>query len=651
MGPHSEAPVVVVGNGPVGMRVVQELLERTHAAPLVIFGEEPHVPYNRVRLSSWLAGELKWEGLLQPLNVEQARQVDERIGYRVARIDPVEQVVVDNRGGVLHYSKLVLATGSSAFVPNIPGVQLHGVFTFRNLNDTTALLARRARSHHTVVLGGGLLGLEAARGMQRLGTQVTIVDHADRLLVSQLDEHGSAYLQYELGRLGIGVLLRSGVERIVGHERVKGIVLRDGTAIACDTVVLATGIRPNVQLAKEARLAFRKGILVDDAMHTSDPDIYAVGECAEHRERIYGLVAPGLEQASVAAANISGSTGHYQGSIVASRLKVVGVPVFSMGPMGVHASRNYGQTYSYNDAEKGVYRKILVHRHRLEGAIAVGEWHEVSRLQSHIGQRGWIMPWQVLRFLRSGCLWPEEEARGAASWPSAAIVCQCNGVICGQVDDAVNAGACSVAAVGEMTGAGTVCGSCRPLIQEFLGGGRTEAVRWWWLLLSLGGAGFLGAMLAWLLPPIPYADSVQRDSGLDQLWRNGLIKQVSGFTVLGLFAVGLLVSLRKRWPRFSTLGSYDAWRLLHIVLGVLALLALVAHTGMRTGHGLNFLLASSFLAMLAVGGISSLIVGLGHHIGGSLARRWQRQSGWLHILLFWPAPVLLGWHIFKTYWY
>lgn len=398
-------PIIVVGNGPVGMCVAQELRRHLPTVPLRIFGEEPHEPYDRLRLSSWLAGELDPGDLAQPLKDLTMEGVDQRIGHRVVKLDPLARTVMDNSGTVWPYHKLVLATGSSAHVPDVPGVQLPGVYRFHGLDDAMALLARRASSHHTLVIGGGQLGLEAARSMQRLGTHVAVIDHADRLMPQQLDKRGSAYLQYELGRMGIAVLLGSGLARVLGGERVTGVQLRDGTVIACDTLILAAGIRPNIHLAREARLSFGRGIRVDDRMRTSNPDIYAVGDCAEHREQTYGLLAPGVEQAAVVAANIAGGGARYHGSIPSTRLKVIDTPVFSAGPMGLTASRHYGRSYSFSRAEQGIYRKVLVHRHRLVGAIGIGEWGETERLAHHIGRRGRVMPWQVVRFVRSGLLW------------------------------------------------------------------------------------------------------------------------------------------------------------------------------------------------------------------------------------------------------
>lgn len=650
--PEVLLPIVVVGNGPVGMRAARELLDRLPDRPVVIYGEEQHEPYNRVRLSSWLAGELDWVGLAQPLTRPFGTQFEERIGLRVVEIDRERRCVVDNRGITQPYYRLVLATGSTPYIPNITGVDLPGVFTFRDLDDTNRLLARRVRSHHTLVLGGGLLGLEAARGMQRCNTDVTVLEHADRLLGQQLDEAASARLQATVEALGINVRVGDGVAEVLGRERVEGVRLRSGSVLHCDTLILATGIRPNVSLASQSRLAFGRGIKVDDQMRTTDPDIYAIGECAEHRGQVYGLVAPGLEQAAVAAADIAKAESGYSGSVAASRLKVVGTQVFSMGPMGASGETYNGRAFVFRDDARGVYRKVLVNRHRLIGAIGIGDWDETVRLQTTIGQKQRIWPWQVLRFLRSGHLWPAEDSQGVAGWSPNTVVCQCTGVTRGTISEAIALGACDAATVSRATGASTVCGSCKPLVNDLLGtSAPAEPVPMRRTLLTSAIVALVGALAILFAPPIPYANSVQHALHWDVLWREGLLKQITGFSVLGLLVVGLLVSLRKRTGWLNRLGRFDGWRLAHIVLGVLVIAALVAHTGLRLGSGLNGLLMGAFSLMLLVGAVSAGVIAFEHRIGGMLAQRLRRQAVWLHILLFWPVPALLGWHVFKTYWF
>jgi len=646
------SPVVVVGNGPVGMRFVKELLDRQPDRAVVIYGDEQHQPYNRVRLSSWLAGELDWNDLMQPLDSATAPSVEERIGYRVVAIDREAKTVVDSAGFVQPYGSLVLATGSTPFVPRIPGIDRDGVFTFRDLDDANRLLARRARSHRTVVIGGGLLGLEAARGMQRSNTCVTVVEHADRLLGRQLDEEASAILRHDVEALGIEVVIGDGIAEAAGSDRIERVVLRSGAQLECDTLIVAAGIRPHIALAQDARLAFGRGIHVDDAMRTSDPFIYAIGECAEHRGQVYGLVAPGLEQAAVAASGLAQQEGHYAGSVAASRLKVVGTQVFSMGPMGDGEDPHYGVAHIHRDTESGTYRKILVRRHRLVGAIGIGEWDETVRLQTLIGRSERLWPWQVLRFVRTGRIWPAGDGQGVATLPAASVVCQCTGTTRGRISEVIARGACDAQQVARETGASTVCGSCKPLVAELLGNREArEPVAMHKALLVSAIVALIGAIAFFLFPVIPYADSVQHAWHWDVLWREELYKQISGFGVLGLFTVGLLVSVRKRTRAMDRAGPFDLWRMLHVVLGVLVVIGLVAHTGLRVGHGLNFMLLATFSVMLLLGAITTAVIAFEHKLDAGMAQRVRRQATWLHILLFWPVPALLGWHVFKTYWF
>ncbi|MDT8385662.1 MAG: FAD-dependent oxidoreductase [Gammaproteobacteria bacterium] len=645
-----DEPVVIVGNGPVGMHCARELLQRNPAAQIVIYGNERHLPYNRVKLSYLLAGELDWNALLDPLQIPATASVDERIGYTISRIDTQNRYVEDQQGNRQSYQKLILATGSRAHIPGIPGIDLTGVFTFRNLDDANLLLARQVRTQHTVILGGGLLGLEAARGMQRSNTRVTVIEHADRLLSHQLDEEASAMLQKRIRGMGIMTVVGDAVSEVQGGPRVTAIKMRSGRIIDCDTVVVATGIRSNIDLARAAGIAFGHGIRVDDAMQTSVPDVYAVGECAEHRGRVYGVVAPGLEQAAVAANHIAGQAGHYQGSVISAHLKVVGCTLFSMGPVGAGASPNYGKDHVYADPGQAIYRKLLIHRNRLVGAIGVGDWAESSLLQSGIIDRQWIWPWQLFRFRYTGNLWPEEEAVHVAQWPATAAVCQCTGVTRGRIGEAIQCGAVTVADVSRITGAASVCGSCRPLLQELVGQGTPEPVAWHRLLAGAALLSFFAALAVLLLPPIPYADSVQLAWRWDQLWRDGLLKQISGYSLLGLFVVGLLVSPRKRLRRFQTLGSFDAWRLAHIALGLLVILGLVAHTGMRLGDGINFVLMVSFTATLILGAMATAIISRQHRMGASATRLRRKAIGW-HIFLFWPVPVVLSLHVLKSYYF
>jgi nitrite reductase (NADH) large subunit len=421
--------------------------------------------------------------------------------------------------------------------------------------------------------------------------------------------------------------------------------------LECDTLVVATGIKPTTQLALEAGISVGRGIRVDDQMRTSDPHVYAVGECAEHRGQVYGLAAPGLEQAGVAAHVIAGGEASYQGSLAATRLKVVGLPVFSMGRTGADEPPAQLTARIFEAGDGRAYRKLLLERGRLVGAIAVGEWPDLGRVQEAITRRRRLWPWQLGRFGRTGSPWPESEGREVSQWPASATVCNCTGVTRGRLSEAMSEGQSSIAALAACTGASTVCGSCKPLLAELVGSSEPVPAEPGRRGLMVAGVLSLLAALAFLLaPPIPYPDSVQVSLRWDALWRDGLLKQITGFGLLGLGALISLISLRKRLPRFS-LGAFSAWRTVHVVLGVLVAALLVAHTGLRLGHNLNLLLMLSFVGLLLVGAAASGVIGLQHRLPRRFAARSRSISLWLHILLLWPLPALLGFHVLKTYWY
>jgi nitrite reductase (NADH) large subunit len=544
----------------------------------------------------------------------------------------------------------VLATGSRPRVPLIPGTGLEGVFTFRDLTDANRLKARTASSRSIVVLGGGVLGLETAKALRRFHTQVRVVEHNDHLMFSQLDAQAGGLLRRFVEEQGIEVLTREGVQQVLGVRRVDGVLLRSGRVIDCDTLVIAAGIIPNVDLAREAGIAVARGVRVDDRMATSAPGVYAVGECAEHRGVVYGLVAPGFEQAAVAAHNFAGDAApaSYLGSLTATRLKVVGLPIYSTGE--VQEPDALREDAVFRDLEAGLYRRLFLTNGRLTGALAAGPWHETNRLQEAVTARRRVWPWELARFRARGILWSDLDDQSIFDWPSGAAVCNCTGVTRAELTAALRGGACTQAALSAQTGAGTVCGSCRPLLAELAGAAAPEPVVGWRSLAGLSVFALAAALLILVLPGIPYNASVQDPLQWDRLWREDLFKQVSGFTLLGLGVLVSLISVRKRLPRLP-LGGFDLWRLLHVALGALAIAVLVAHTGLRTGHELNFWLMATFLGLLAAGGVGGAAVALEHRLPRPLARRARRISLWGHILLIWPLPALLGFHILKGYWY
>ncbi|MBH5400192.1 NAD(P)/FAD-dependent oxidoreductase [Bradyrhizobium sp. CNPSo 4010] len=365
-------PLVIVGNGMAAARLVDELAKTALGRYAVaVIGEEPRLAYNRVLLSSVLAGETgSHEIELRPADWWRNRGVTVRYGYRVTEIDVGRRELKIAGEESMEYSKLVLATGSTPLRLNVPGADLAGVHTFRDTRDVDLLLTLAAARKRVVVVGGGLLGLEAAYGLAKAGAPVTLLHLMDRLMERQLDGPAADLLKTLVERKGIRVMLNAATACIHGDGHVQAVELADGSRIEADAVIFAAGIKPNVALAKEAGIAVNRGVVVNDVMQTSSSDIFALGECAEHRGTCYGLVEPAYEQARVLARHLAGRPATYHGSVVSTNLKVSGVSVFSAGDfMGGEGS----ESLVLSDRRRGTYKKLVVADGRLTGAVLIGD--------------------------------------------------------------------------------------------------------------------------------------------------------------------------------------------------------------------------------------------------------------------------------------
>lgn len=644
--------MIVAGAGPAGLRFSQRLHALRANLPLMLIGAEARAPYDRVRLSSALAGDCDWAALEHGWALPEHRSLRWLPGVSVTAIDRAAHRVTLSNGDSAAYRQLVLATGSTPHIPNIPGTALPGVYRFRDARDAEQLSARRVRSRRVVVLGGGLLGLEAARAMRRYNTDITVVEHSARLMPRQLDAAAAALLGDQVRSLGIKVVVDDGALALHGQHAVQSVALRSGRSLLADTVIIATGIVPNTALALASGLAIGRGIKVDQQLRTGDPDIFAIGECAEHNGVVYGLAAPCLEQGAVAASVIAGDAAQYCGSVAGTRLKVMKTTVFAAGahpdesPTGAHRSLRF------HDRSSGDYRRLLHARGRLTGVLGVGDWAELPRAMDAVQQGQRISLLQRWRFHRSGQLWPTAESASVAAWPANTTVCNCTGVTRGALSDAMAAGCLNRAALAERTRASTVCGSCVPLLEALLGAPyRPEPVRGAKPLLGMALMATLAAALITLLPGVPYvAEWSSQGWRWDALWRDGFIKQVTGFSLAGLALAGLALSLRKRIAKLAV-GHFALWRNLHVALGLAAVSALLLHTGGRLGYGLNALLMSSFLLLIVAGGAAAVLAATEHRLAPARAKRLRGGLNWLHILAFWPLPVLLGFHVLKTYYY
>jgi nitrite reductase (NADH) large subunit len=365
-------PLVVVGNGMATARLVDELARVALGRyAIAVIGDEPRLAYNRVLLSSVLAGETASHDIeLRPASWWRDRGVTLKYGCRATEIDVGRHELKIANEESVSFSRLVLATGSTPLRLNVPGSDLAGVHTFRDSRDVDLLLTLAAQKKRVVVVGGGLLGLEAAYGLAKAGAPVTLIHLMDRLMERQLDAPAADLLKTLVERKGIKVLLNANTARLHGETRVDGVELTDGRRIDADAVIFAAGIRPNIGLAKDAGIAVGRGIMVDDHLQTATPEIFALGECAEHRGICYGLVEPAYEQARILAQHLAGKTAAYGGSVVATNLKVSGVSVFSAGDfIGAEGS----ETILLSDVRHGTYKKLVISQGRLAGAVLVGD--------------------------------------------------------------------------------------------------------------------------------------------------------------------------------------------------------------------------------------------------------------------------------------
>jgi nitrite reductase (NADH) large subunit len=371
---------------------LEELLKRApHRYDITVFGDEPHGNYNRIQLSPVLAGEKTLAQIITHPPAWYAQQgITLHTGDAVTAIDRVAKTVTTTGGRVQPYDELLLATGSKPFVLPVPGKDLPGVVAFRDIADVNTMLDAARQYRHAVVIGGGLLGLEAANGLAKQGMQVSVVHLMDSLMERQLDKPAALLLQMSLEARGLKFLLQAATAEIVGSERVQAVRFKDGSMVAADLVVMAAGIAPNIALAKAAGLDCERGIVVDDALRTSDPHIHAVGECAQHRKVCYGLVAPLWEQAAVCAQHLAGPPS-YEGSVVSTKLKVTGIDLFSAGNF---QGGEGCEEQVFRDPRRGVYKKLVLREGRLEGAVLVGDIRDGGWYLELIQQRQPVAQWR-----------------------------------------------------------------------------------------------------------------------------------------------------------------------------------------------------------------------------------------------------------------
>ena len=504
--------LVVIGNGMAGVRTVEEILSRNGADlfDITIFGNEPYGNYNRILLSNVLAGTDDFDGIfLNPLDWYTENNIDLRIGDPVVRIDRFARVVTTEGGTSMRYDRLIIATGSRSFFPPIDGMLTNGkptrgVFGFRNRDDCSAMIDYAVGKGSAVVIGGGLLGLEAARGLQSRGLKVDVVHAAATLMNMQLDDTAGATLRRLVEEIGITVDTEKSTTQVLRKDgAVAGVAFADGAEIDCDMLVVAAGIRPNVGLARGAGLQVERAIVVDDHLRSMDDNnIYAVGECVQHRGQVYGVVAPLWEQGVVLAEHLTGADRRaaYHGSRIVTKLKVAGVDVAVMGLKTPELPDD--QFVEYSQPKKGLYKTVVLRDGKLLGATLVGDVSKVAFLTQAFNEG---LPLADDRLAMLFDLGTPGAQVGVAELADDTQVCNCNGVSKAAIVACVAGGQKSVPGVIAATRAGGGCGSCKELVAQI--------VEW-----AAGGAAEEDLSANWYVPGIPYAKpelmAVIRERGL-----------------------------------------------------------------------------------------------------------------------------------------
>ncbi|MFZ2240244.1 MAG: nitrite reductase large subunit NirB [Gordonia amarae] len=495
--------LVVVGNGMAGARTVEEILARDGGRDfdITMIGDEPYGNYNRIMLSHVLAGETDVEDddlMLNPMAWYRENGITLHVGDSAESIDRFAKTVTCASGRVIDFDTLIIATGSNTFFPNMDGLReadgrlARGVFGFRTIADTNGMLqlAQARDNVRAVVIGGGLLGLEAAYGLTTQGVAVDVVHSPGHLMNQQLDEHGGKVLRNKIEALGVGVHTGKRTTAVLRGDdgRVAGVGFADGSTIDADMIVVAAGIRPNIELARRAGLVTERGIVVDDQMRCEDEgSIFAVGECAQHRSEVYGLVAPLWEQAVVLADVVTGADpdAAYHGSRTTTKLKVAGVDVAAMGVKGPeHPDDEFVQFY---EPKKGIYKSVVVRDNKLIGAMLLGDVSKVGFLSQAFDDKVPLPDERISMLFDMGT---PSAATGAAELSDDAVVCNCNGVSKGDIVACVASGCTSVAQVCAKTRAGKGCGSCKGMVGDIV-------------TLAAGAELTVDASADWYVPSIP----------------------------------------------------------------------------------------------------------------------------------------------------
>lgn len=634
--------LIVVGNGMVGWHFCRRLVELGlhERFAIEVYGDDPLPAYDRIRLNEVVAdGRTPDELLLATPGWYAEHDIRLTNGREVLAIEP-QRGVVRTIAGERSFARLVLATGSTAARLTVPGADLPCVRCYRTVADAQAIAELARPGLRVVLVGGGLLGIELAAALALRGAAVTVLERSPGILVRQLNVVASTLLRRRIEALGITIETEARVASIEAQGDGAVVHREDGINHAADLVVTAIGIRPRDELARDAGITCSPagGIVIDHFLRSSAPNVHAIGECARFQTSVYGLVAPGYHMADVLARRLAGQrevvfTGFDQGT----RLKLVGIDVATLGEFQAD-----GITAMWRDGDD--YRQVVVRDGRLVGATVIGAWEDLPRVADAVARREAVDTRDLRAFRRGGS--PVRRAP-VAEWPAAALVCACRSVSRGAIGHAILAGAADPQALGRSTGAGTVCGGCRPLLAELCGlDPRLVVTTRFPRLLTAAGVLALATVALALTWSVPRATSWGDLGGIERWWRDPLLNQASGYAMAGLALLSCALVLRKRvrWCQWLDIGW---WRLAHVGLAWIAALALALHTGLRLGYNLNRVLALLYLTVIALGGVAAIVVAWEARLPLlASARQWLVR---LHIGAVWLLLPFLIFHLVEVY--
>lgn len=646
--------LLVIGNGMVSHRLCQELvrLGLHETLAITVIGEEKVPAYDRVNLARVLRGETVESLVLDTTDWYLEHGIELRLGAPVVEVDADARAVVTKTGRE-RFDIIVFATGSSPVVPRLAGVDAPEVSVYRSERDARRLRALARNGAHpelpALVLGAGLLGLEAAAELDALGRKVHLVESSSQLLPRQLDEATAARVETAVTRAGHRLHKGVRVERLVTGQRALRVELDDGSSLLVAMVVLAMGVRPRDDVARRAGLVcdLFGGVVVDDGLATSKPGIFAIGECVRHRQVSYGIVAPGYQMAEVLAQRLLGHDVRFSGATMTTRLKRAEVAVCAVGESTVS---DLATLHCVHEDGLG-YRRLVVRRGRLIGLSVVGDWDELHLAQQAVLSKRKLGRRQLERFARGEPLF-DRAAVDLRTWPADAPVCACTGVTCGALRAAHGRGAASVEELTRRTGAGGVCGSCKPLLAALCEETATvlDAQPPPTLTLAAAAVALVLSAAALLGPAIPYPTSVQVLVPWDELWRSSLVKQLTGYALVGTTLLGLALSVRRRLGGLRRFED-SSLRMFHVVMGAVVLVVFASHTGFRPGANWDWALGTTFAGSALIGAVTAFGTTIERRLRGGSGARLRRAATRLHLWLVWPLPALVLTHVIKVYFF